>query len=421
MSGRKLLAVVLVVAIVAVPLVATPTLAQDGDGSGGEGTGGGDAAGEASESGEEGDEGEEGGIEGAIGGAIEGSGLLGAVLVLALGVVLLTACVERLISYLTRAALGLKLSLFALAIVFTGLEFDDTILGLVLAAGGLEGAALGTALGTGLAIVGITLALAAIVSPFPVDLPTDYIALFTLAPLVLVPVALLETLTLAYGLVLVGFFVLAFAYLIARERQRDQPVFRSTELGKAIQTDGGTEARTDGGTALPEPVARIPEDRLLGDRTGWLWLGFAVLALVGVVFASMLLEAGSEIVVEGVGIDGTVFGATVLTAILTFEDVLLTLEPVRRGVPEIGVGNVIGSVLFSVTGNVGVLTLVADVAVAPSVLVFHLPAIVVVTGLAAYFMYRGEMKRRHGYLLGGCYVAYWIIALAVFGGVPLGG
>ena len=135
MSGRKLLAVVLVVAIVAVPLVATPTLAQDGDGSGGEGTGGGDAAGEASESGEEGDEGEEGGIEGAIGGAIEGSGLLGAVLVLALGVVLLTACVERLISYLTRAALGLKLSLFALSIVFTGLEFDDTILGLVLAAG----------------------------------------------------------------------------------------------------------------------------------------------------------------------------------------------------------------------------------------------------------------------------------------------
>jgi cation:H+ antiporter len=418
MSGRKLLVVVLVAAIVSLPLVAAPALAQAGDGSGGDGAGEDGAAGEASE---EGEEGEEGGIEGAIGGAIEGSGLLGAVVVLALGVILLTACVERLISYLTRAALGLRMSLFALAILFTGLEFDDTILGLVLAAGGLEGAALGTALGTGLAIVGVTFALAAIVSPFPVDLPTDYIALFALAPLILIPVALVETLTLTYGLVLVGFFLAAFAYLIVREYQRDQPVFQSTELGEAIQTDGGTEARTDGGTALPEPVARIPEDRLLGDRTGWLWLGFAVLALLGVVFASMLLEAGSEVVVEGVGIDGTVFGATVLTAILTFEDVLLTLEPVRRGVPEIGVGNVIGSVLFSVTGNVGVLTLVANVAIAPSVLVFHLPAIVIVTGLAAYFMYRGEMKRWYGYLLGGCYIAYWIIALVVFGGVPLGG
>jgi len=53
----------------------------------------------------------------------------------------LTVCVEKLISYLTRAALKLKISLFALAILFTGFEFDDTILALVLSAGDLEGAA----------------------------------------------------------------------------------------------------------------------------------------------------------------------------------------------------------------------------------------------------------------------------------------
>ena len=409
MSKRRVF-VLLLVGLVAVSSVAAPALGQGGAGDGGEGEGG-----------DAGEEAEEGGIEGAIEGAVEGQGLLGALVVLVLGMVLLTACVERLISYLTRAALGLKMSLFALAIVFTGLEFDDTILGLVLSAGGLEGAALGTALGTGLAIVGVTLALAAIVQPFPVDLPKDYVALFALSPLVLVPFALAGTLTLVYGLVLMGFFVLAFVYIIAREYQRDQPVFRSTELGEAIRADGGTAHRPDGGMALPEPVATIPEDRLVGDRPAWLWLGFAVCALVGVVFASMLLEVGSEVAIDGTGIDGTVFGATVLTAILTFEDVLLTLEPVRRGVPEIGVGNVIGSVLFSVTGNVGVLTLVSTVTMSPSVLTFHLPAIVLVTGLAAYFMYEGEVKRWHGYLLGGLYVTYWIVALAVFGGVPLGG
>lgn len=291
----------------------------------------------------------------------------------------------------------------------------------MLAAGGLEDAALGTALGTGLAIIGVTFAIAAIVKPFPVDLPNDYIAIFALAPLVLIPFVLLGTLTLVPGLVLLGFFVLALGYFIVRERQRNVPVFRSTELGEAIQTDGGTQAQPDGGTALPDPVATIPEDRLIENQSAWLWLGFAVLALVGVVFASMLIETGSEVVIEGVGIDGTVFGATVLTAILTFEDILLTLEPVRRGVPEIDVGNVIGSVLFSVTGNIGVLTLVSSVAIAPSVLTFHLPAIILVTTLAAYFMYSGEVKRWHGYLLAGLYVAYWVIALALFGGVPLGG
>nr|WP_206537091.1 hypothetical protein [Halalkalicoccus jeotgali] len=99
---------------------------------------------------------------------------------------------------------------------------------------------------------------------------------------------------------------------------------------------------------------------------------------------------------------------------------MLTIEPVRRGLPEIGVGNVIGSVLFSMTGNIGVLTLVSTVTIAPSVLTFHLPAIIVVTALSAYFMYRGEVKRWHGVLLLGLYVAYWVIALTVFGGVPIG-
>ena len=404
MPSRKLV-VLLLVALLAVSLVAVPALAQ-----------------------EEGEE-EEGGIEGTVGGFVEAQGLLGAVLILALGVILLTFFVERLISYLTRASLGLQMSLFALAIVFTGFEFDDTVLGLVLAAGGLEGAALGTALGTGLAIIGVTLALAAIVRPFPVDLPNDYIAIFALAPLVLIPFVLLGTLTLVPGLVLVGFFVLGFAYFIVRERQRDVPVFRSTELGKALQsggsseprTDGGTRPQTDGGTTLPEPVSRIFEDRLVDNHSGWIWIGFSILALVGIVLASILLETSSEVVIDGFGLSETVFGATVLTAILTFEDIVLTLEPVRRGVPEIGAGNVIGSVLFSVTGNIGILTLVSDVTITPSVLTFHLPAIIVVTTLAAYFMYQGELKRWHGYLIGGLYVAYWVIAFAVFGGAPIGG
>ncbi|AEH35800.1 sodium:calcium antiporter [Halopiger xanaduensis] len=395
MVRTSLLAVVLVV-LVAASVAVTPALAQEG-GQDGEAEDG------------------EGGIEGAIEGFVESQGTIGAILVLIAGAILMTACVEKLIDYLTRAALGLQVSLFALAIVFTGFEFDDTILALVLSGGGLEGAALGTALGTGLAIVGVTLALAAIVKPFPVDLPTDYVVLFALAPLLLVPFVLAGTLTFVHGVLLLAAFVLIFGYLIVREYRRDTPVFRNTELGEELQADGGI--------ALPGSIEEISEDRLVAGRSaaGWLWLGFAVLALVGVVFASMLLEAGSEVAVDGFGVEETVFGATVLTLILTFEDIMLTIEPVRRGVPEIGVGNVIGSVLFSVTGNVGVIMLLSELTISGSVLTFHLPAVIVVTALAAYFLHEGRVKRWHGFLLGGLYVAYWIVALVVFGGVPIGG
>lgn len=361
------------------------------------------------------EEDDEGGLEGAIEEAVEGQGVIGAVLVLVLGGVLLTFCVEKLISYLTRATVELKVSLFALAIIFTGFEFDDTILALVLSAGGLESAALGTALGTGLAIIGVTLALAAVIKPFPVDLPTDYVVLFAVAPLLLIPFVFVGTLTFVHGVLLLGAFALMFAYLIWREYQRDIPVFRNTELGEELQADGGLRTLTT--------VSEIPEDRVVGNRpaAGWLWIALSVLALMGIVFASMLLEAGSEVVVDGFGIEETVFGATILTVILTFEDLMLTIEPVRRGVPEIGVGNVIGSVLFSVTGNVGVIMLLSELNISTSVLAFHLPAVIIVTALAAYFLYEGHLKRWHGYLLGGLYIAYWVIALIVFGGVPLGG
>ncbi|WP_251342530.1 sodium:calcium antiporter [Haloplanus halophilus] len=363
---------------------------------------------------EEGEE-EEGGIEGAIEGFIEAQGTVGAVIVLLGGALLLAASTEKLISYLARAALNLKMSLFALAIIFTGFEFDDTILALVLSAGGLEEAALGSALGTGLAIIGVTLALAALVEPFPVDLPNDYVAIFGLAPLILVPFVLLGTLTAIHGIVLTAFFVFAFGYFIVRERRRDVPVFRNTDLGKQLRPDGGTATRAD---ALDE----IAEERILGDLadSGIVWIVLSILALVGIVFAAMLLEGGSGVVMEGFGLSGTVFGATILTLILTFEDIMLTLEPVRRGFPEIGVGNVIGSVLFSVTGNIGVIMFLSEVSISSSVLTFHLPFMIVVTALAAYFFYEGQIERWHGALLGGLYVAYWVIALVVFSGVPIG-
>jgi len=360
---------------------------------------------------------EEGGIEGAIEGFIEAQGTVGAVLVFIGSIALLTVSTEKLISYLTRASLRMRISLFSLAILFTGFEFDDTVLALVFSGSGLEEAALGTALGTGLAIVGITLALAAIIRPFPVDLPTDYVVVFGLGPLVLVPFVLLGTLTFVHGVVLTLFFVFAFGYFLVRERQRDIPVFRSTELGEDLE-----DLQTDGGAVLPESVEEIPEDRLLGNlvNSGVVWFALSIVALAGIVVAAMLLEGGSEVVIEGFGIEGTVFGATFLTLVLTFEDILLTIEPVRRGFPEIGVGNVIGSVLFSVTGNIGVIMFLSEVEISSSVLTFHLPAMIVVTSLAAYFFYEGELKRWHGYLLAGLYVAYWVVALVVFSGVPIG-
>ncbi|WP_306061419.1 sodium:calcium antiporter [Natronococcus wangiae] len=362
-------------------------------------------------------------IEEFIEGVIEAQGVWLAYIVLIGGAGLLAYSVEKLISYLIRAALGLGISIFALAILFTGFEFDDTAIALVFSAGGLEQVALGTALGTALAITGITLAAAAIYRPFPVDVPRDYLLLFVLSPLILVPFIFISTLTFNHGLALAVIFVVLFGYIICREFQRDIPVFQDSEIAERIEVDGGVPIdrlsieNVDSRTILED----IPEDRFVADRPyeGLFWLTLAFVALGGVVAGAILLEASSEVIAETWGIEHTVFGATILTLVLTFENLLLTIEPIRRGVPEIGIGHVIGSVIFSVTANVGVIAFVADVVISRDVLIFHLPAVIVLTAVAAYFISTGWIRRRHGYILIALYTVYWIAAILIFGGVPI--
>lgn len=323
------------------------------------------------------------------------------------GGALLVFSAEKFIGYLVRTAETLGVSLFLLAIVLTGIEFDDAILGVATNVEDLGQVALGSALGTALSLTGVTLALAAIIRPFRVRLPLDYVLLFGLSPLVLFPFLLTGALTVAHGVVLLGIFAVALGYIVRREIRSDVPVFRETEV-REVQ-DGGRVR------AVSSELPFVPNWEL----PGWGWLGMSLLALAGLVVGAESMAIATEGIVTEWNLDGTIFGATLVTAVLTFEDVFLTVEPVRRGAPEIGVGNVVGSVLFSVTANVGVILLVGDLAVASNVLVWHLPMLVLSTGLAAYFIATARLERWHGYVLFLLYVAYWVGSYLLFGGVAL--
>ena len=109
------------------------------------------------------------------------------ILIFAAGAALLIYSAEKLIVHLVGAAGGLHVSVFLLAIVFTGIEFDDVAFGVVLNIDDLGQVALGTVFGTAIAMTGIVLALAAIISPTRVNIPRSYIVLFAASPLVVIP------------------------------------------------------------------------------------------------------------------------------------------------------------------------------------------------------------------------------------------
>jgi cation:H+ antiporter len=343
------------------------------------------------------------------------------ILIFISGAALLVYSAERLIGSLVGASRGLWISVFLLAIIFTGIEFDDIVLGVALNLEDEQDVALGLVIGTAVSFTGIVLALGAILTPTRFDIPRDYIAIFAVAPLIMVALALRETVTAAEGVALLVIFVAFIAYVAYRELRRETATFRNLEVVEELTDDDGDDG--DDGPSDPARAQAISTLSLFdgqGRFSGWLNLGLAVLALGGIIIGAATVSTGTEQILERYDIEGTVFGATVVTAVLVIEDLFLTVRPIRKGVPEIGIGNVIGSLVFSVTGKLGIVVLAGGaVAIGSNVLKWHLWVLVGMTALAAYFLSTGQLKRWHGYVLLGLYVTYWIVSYAVYGGAPV--
>lgn len=329
---------------------------------------------------------------------------------LLLGTVILVVSIEVLIHALVRTAVRLRLSAFLLAVVFSGVEFDNVAFGVFTGFQEFQDVAFGLAIGNSISIFGLTLALGALLVPFEIDVPRDYLALVALAPLVLVPFLLLGSFTATSGALLLGLFVLVFGYIVRRERAAERTFMRSEEVVEAMTaTDGtGVESR------LPPPAQRLA-------ARPWFWPAVLVVALAGVVVGAEASTTGVEGILSTWNLTGTFLGVTVVTLLYTLDDLLLILEPLRLGYHDIAVGGVVGSILFFVTANVGLVSLIGTVHVTPATLWLHFPVLAGVTWLSCYYLYRGRLTRRAGASLLGVYVAYLLVNVLFLSGLPVEG
>jgi cation:H+ antiporter len=365
-----------------------------------------------------------------------------------LGIAVLVYSAEKLIAHLVGVASRWAISLFLVAVVFTGIEFDDLAYGIVLNIDDLKSAALGTVIGTTVAMTGIVLALAALIAPCEFDVPKSYLVLFVASPLVMYAFAATGALTLVTGIVLCLLFVAFVGWIAYREKAARRPIWRNEEFYEQLETvgagvgGGGTATLVAGGDDTPGGSGPAGGSASGGSGSGgfelpgdlrvdhaflrarqhspWAALGWAVVALVGLVVGAIVAGQGTDGILDTFDIDGTVFGVTIATLALSLEDIFLTVEPQRRGAPEIGIANILGSVVFSVTGKLGIVLLIGGaITVDADVLRWHLPVLVVMTALSAVFLATGRLRRWHGAVLLGLYVVYFVVSLVVFSGVPV--
>lgn len=319
------------------------------------------------------------------------------------GLALVLVSVEMFIEAVAESALELGISGFFLTVVLAGADVENAVIGLAAVFEGLSGLAIGTVFGEAVFILGVAVGLAGLLTPFETDIPHSYLLLIIVAPALLFVLTLDRTLSRLDGVILTLAypFVLAIVYLLERD-QRTQ-YLSAEEVEEALEDDNDT----DGADNPANGDRELPVDVSLRERyAGYYQLGVVVLATIGMTVGSQLAVSGAETLLSIFHITGIAFGATVVSFIASLEELFLTVEPVREGRPHIGIGNVVGSMLFFVTANSGVIALVQPIDTT-TVLTIHFPFFIGMLLLVAAIFWRGRIARTDGVILLGMYVAYW--------------
>ena len=290
------------------------------------------------------------------------------------GVLLVVVGAELFFDGILGAASRLGVSAFALTVLVSGFELENLAAGIAAALAGLDDAAAGTFLGgttfLALAVTGF----GALVAPLEARLPSAVLVWTATAPAPLLFVSVDGEISRLDGCLLLAWFALAMAGL-----------WRS------------------GRDLLTVDVER--KSRVLLRVVG----GLAVLTVAG-----ELLAEGIQRAVAHLGISEALLGNTAVAAGVEAEEIGRVAVPARRGRGDIGLGNVVGTIVHFAAFNAGVIALVRPLDLGSESLRLHLPiAAASPLVLVVLLAWRGRIGRPAGGVLLGLYALYVVAAIGV--------
>ena len=128
------------------------------------------------------------------------------------------------------------------------------------------------------------------------------------------------------------------------------------------------------------------------------------IAAIGV--GGELVAQGATRIVETLRVPALLMGMVVTPAVIELEEVIRQAIPTREGRPDVSAGNLVGTLLYFVLFNLGLIVLLAPVQVDPLVRKLDWPALIAVTWIATAFLWRGRVDRKAGVLLLTAYGTY---------------
>ena len=283
---------------------------------------------------------------------------------------------ERLLAGMVGLAALLRLAPFAIAGIFSGMEAENVAVGLVAAHGRLPDLALGTVFGGGVFIVCVALGLGAVLFPLRVQLPGGVLVCFAATP-VLAGVALIgDSTPRAAGAVLLVAFALGLGYVVMASRAH-----RFLDADEVLAS------------------AERP-------RRWWMPALLTLLGIGAVTVGAELVTFGAQRMISQFSLPAALIGMVVTPAAIELEEVIRQAVPAREGRPDVSAGNLVGTVLYFVLFNLGLIALASPVQVSPLTRTLDWPFLVGSCRLATLFLGRGGVSRVQGAVLLALYAGY---------------
>jgi cation:H+ antiporter len=291
---------------------------------------------------------------------------------LAVSAVLLVAGAELFAENAAAAARGLGMTVIGVAFLLAGAEPEEMITAVIASARHRPGLAAGDAIGANLTMLTLVLGLAALARPLPFGGRVRGYALWSALAGGLAALAVAGgTIQRWEGGLLVAAYLAGVALLWWRERQ--PPVIGEAAEASEAEGEKNEDEREREGEGKGEGTGKGK-----GPRPAALGL---VLALSGVALMAAggwVAVGGAERVVRALNLTDSAVGLTLLALATTAELFALAWAAMRRGVSEIAVAGVVGSVAYNATASLGVAALVRPLAVsgilAPAIAAAALPA-----------------------------------------------
>ena len=313
------------------------------------------------------------------------------------GFILLVWGADRLVAGASATArnLGVSPLVIGLTIVAFGTSAPELVVSAIAAYQGNPGLAVGNAIGSNIANIGLVLGITALVYPLRVES---------------------ETLKREYPilmLIMIGSFIMAADLVYVRS----EGWLMLTGLAALLIWMVRVGLKRGPEDPLAEEfAAEIPSDMPMQSAVLWLLIGLVILPL-----SSRFLVEGAVDIAHTLEVSDAVIGLTIVAFGTSLPELAAALTSALREEDDLAIGTVIGSNMFNILGVLGIASVIQPVHIEELMLKQDFPVMFLLTVLLFFMAYGingpGKISRKSGGLLLAIFLGYqvlvWITATRV--------